>query len=235
MHCGDLRERTCRWSSVPSKLRGREYPTLFSSQALNPAQRNYSTYERELLAVVKACDGFRVYLLGRELTLRTEAAALSAIFNSPLSSTSRVAKWPLALQPFRFVVTHIKGEENVAAERLSRIPWPVATPKAVDVIQLAVELEVDSAGEEESDSYRVEEGEEPFQEEDSAQGEVILLAIDLVMEEQKGDTDWQRLGQLGNGPASATRDDMKASSPYLRLLAHYLDRIDKVAEMLVLR
>ena len=45
-----------------------EYPTLFYSQALNPAQRNYSTYERELLAVVKACDAFRVYLLGRQFT-----------------------------------------------------------------------------------------------------------------------------------------------------------------------
>ena len=47
----------------------------------------------------------------------------------------------MAQQPFRFVVKHIKGEENVAADRLSRIPWPMATPKAVDVIQLAGELE----------------------------------------------------------------------------------------------
>ena len=45
-----------------------EYPTLLDSQALNTAQRNYSTYERELLRVVKACDAFRVYLLGREFT-----------------------------------------------------------------------------------------------------------------------------------------------------------------------
>ena len=73
-----------------------EYRTLFYSQALNAAQRNYSTYERELLAVVKACDAFRVNLLGRKFTLRTDPAALSAIFNSALSSTSRVAKWPLA-------------------------------------------------------------------------------------------------------------------------------------------
>ena len=121
------------------------------SQALNAAQRNYYTYERELLAVVKACDAFRVYLLGRVFTLRTDHAALSAIFNSPMSSTSRVAKWLLALYPFRFTVPHIKGQENVAADRLSRIPWPVATPKAVDIIQLAGELELDSAGEEESD------------------------------------------------------------------------------------
>ena len=60
-----------------------EYCTLFYSQPLNAAQSNCSTYERELLAVVKACDAFRVYLLGRECTLRTDHAALSAIFKLP--------------------------------------------------------------------------------------------------------------------------------------------------------
>ena len=40
-----------------------EYPTLLYSQAVNTADRNYSTNERELLAVVKACDAFRVVFL----------------------------------------------------------------------------------------------------------------------------------------------------------------------------
>ena len=66
-----------------------EYPTLFYSQALNAAQRNYSTYERELLAVEKACDAFRVYLLGREFSHRKEHAALSASFISPQLNQSR--------------------------------------------------------------------------------------------------------------------------------------------------
>ena len=35
-----------------------EYPTLFYSQALNAAQRNYSTNEGAILAVVKACHSF---------------------------------------------------------------------------------------------------------------------------------------------------------------------------------
>ena len=60
-----------------------EYRPLFFSQSLNTAQRIYSTYERELLAVVKACDAFRVYLLGRGFTQRTEHVAFSPIFNSP--------------------------------------------------------------------------------------------------------------------------------------------------------
>ena len=101
-----------------------KYPSLFYSQALNTAQHYYSTNEPELLADYKAGDAFRVYVLGREFSLRTEHAAFSAIFNCPFSSTRRVAKWLKALQPFRFAVTHIKGEENVAEDRL---PNPVSS------------------------------------------------------------------------------------------------------------
>ena len=79
-----------------------------------------------------------------------------------------MAKWLLAFQPFRFTVRHIKGEQNVAAEKRSRIPWPLVTPQAVDVIQLAGELELDSEAQEEFDSESEEEVKEPIQEEESA-------------------------------------------------------------------
>ena len=182
------------------------------------------------MAVVKACDPFRVYLLGREFPLRTDHAALSALFNSPISSTSRLSKWLLAVQPFRFTVTHIKGEENVAADIVSRITWPVATPKAVDVIHLAGELELDRAGDEESDSDSEEE-----EDEDSAQGDIILLAIELVKEQQKGDIDCHSWAQWVNSTATPTRDELQACTPYLAVLAQHLDRIAKVDEMLVIR
>ena len=58
------------------------YHTLFYSQALNAAKLKYTTYERELLAVVKAYDASRVYLLVKEFSLRTDHSALPAIFNS---------------------------------------------------------------------------------------------------------------------------------------------------------
>ena len=45
--------------------REQNYSTLFYSPALIAAQRNYSTYEGELAAVVKACDAFRVAELDR--------------------------------------------------------------------------------------------------------------------------------------------------------------------------
>ena len=115
-----------------------EYPTLFYSQALNAAQRNYSTYEGELLAVVKACTTFSVYLLGRDFNLQPEHAALSAILNSALRSTSRVANSLLDGEHFLFSANHSQGVKNVAAEKLARIPWPVLMPKTVQIVQLAV-------------------------------------------------------------------------------------------------
>ena len=86
----------------------------------------------------------------------------------------------------------------------------------------------------ESESDSEEEGEELIQEE-LEQGELVLLAVELVKEHQKGDTDCQNLAQWVNATATRTRDDLQASSPYLRVLAQNLDRIAKLDDMLVLR
>ena len=69
-----------------------EYPVLWFSKALNSAQNNYSTYERELLAVVLSCDAWHVFLLGRPFLLRTDHRALMAIFNPKLTTSARASK-----------------------------------------------------------------------------------------------------------------------------------------------
>ena len=94
----------------------------------------------------------RVYLLGTEFTLCKEHSALSAILNPPVSSSTRVAMLLLPLQPFRFTMTYINDEENVGADKVSKIPSPVAVPKAVEINQLAGEIELDTEAEEDSHS-----------------------------------------------------------------------------------
>ena len=70
--------------------------------------------------------------------------------------------WLLAVEPFSFTVNYIKGEENVAADKLSRNPWPEAIPQAVEIIQLVGEIELDT-DEQVSDSDCDEEREAIFQ------------------------------------------------------------------------
>ena len=62
----------------------------------------------------------------------------------------------------------------------------------------------------------------------------MLLAMGLVKEDQKGETDCQSLALWGNATAPPTHDDLQASIPYLGVLAQHLASSAKVDEMRVL-
>ena len=109
-----------------------EHPVGFYSKSLTATERRYSTYERELLAVVKATHHYRVFLLGRQFTVRTDHAALRSIFRGKLKDTARIERWVLALSPFVFEVESIPGRENVVADALSRVSWPALTDGAAN-------------------------------------------------------------------------------------------------------
>src|SRR5215203_4301101 len=48
----------------------------YASKTLDAAQRNYATTEKELLAVVFACDKFRPYIVDSKVTIHTDHAAI---------------------------------------------------------------------------------------------------------------------------------------------------------------
>jgi hypothetical protein len=53
----------------------------YASITLNDAQLNYSTTEKELLAVVFALDKFRSYLLGSKIIIYSDHTALKYLFS----------------------------------------------------------------------------------------------------------------------------------------------------------
>ena len=55
---------------------GRNRAIAYSGRDLNPAERNYSTTEREALAVVEGIKKFRNYLYGQKFTIYTDHNAL---------------------------------------------------------------------------------------------------------------------------------------------------------------
>ena len=101
---------------------GRELPGAFYSRALSSSERRYSTYEKEMLAVVKATEHFRVHLFGRQYTLRTDHSPIRGLAKSKLEII-RVERWAMRLSEYDFSVEVVKGRDNVVADALSRIRW----------------------------------------------------------------------------------------------------------------
>lgn len=100
---------------------GIKHPLCYASRKLQPREVNYSTIEKECLALVWAMEKFQMYLYGVEFLLETDHHPLVYI-NKAKIKNSRVMRWALSLQPFRFVVKAIKGSENHGADFLSRCP-----------------------------------------------------------------------------------------------------------------
>ncbi len=93
-------------------------PLAFFSRKLNPAQRRYTTTERELLAIVETLKEFRNILLGQKIRVYTDHKNLTfKNFN-----TDRVMRWRLILEEYSPELIYTKGEDNVVADALSRMP-----------------------------------------------------------------------------------------------------------------
>lgn len=92
---------------------------VFFSKALTGPERRYSVYKREMLAVVKACQHYRVLLIGCPFTVRAENA-LRSILKFKLKDSMRVEKWVLRLFEFDFTIKIIPGARNVVADALTQ-------------------------------------------------------------------------------------------------------------------
>ncbi|CAN6678271.1 unnamed protein product [Malus baccata var. baccata] len=92
----------------------------YASWTLNDAQLNYSTTEKELLAVVFALDKFRSYLLGTKVIVYSDHAAWKYLLTKK-DAKPRLIRWMLLLQEFNIEIRDNKGSENVVADHLSRL------------------------------------------------------------------------------------------------------------------
>ena len=86
----------------------------YASKTLNEAQRNYTTTEKELLAVVCALDKFRAYLVVGHNNIHGLKYLLTK-----QNDKARLIRWVLLLQEFNLQIR--EGVENVVADHLSRL------------------------------------------------------------------------------------------------------------------
>ena len=104
-----------------------ERTVAFASRTLSPAERKYSTIEREALACVWAVEKWRTYLWGRHIMLCTDHQALTSLLTSKGAGRTglRIARWSARLLCFTYDVIYHPGKLNVTADCLSRLPLPI--------------------------------------------------------------------------------------------------------------
>jgi transposase InsO family protein len=108
-------------SAISSQLQhGTERPVSFASRMLNAAERNYSTTQKELLAVVFRTQVHRCFLYGRKFKIVTDHAALKWLIAVKNYQCARLTTWVLKLAKYEFEIEHKAGRKHVNADCLSR-------------------------------------------------------------------------------------------------------------------
>ncbi|KAH9768606.1 hypothetical protein KPL71_011668 [Citrus sinensis] len=92
----------------------------YASRTLNDAQLNYSTTEKELLAVIFALEKFRSYLIGSKVIVYSDHAAIRYLLTKK-DAKPRLIRWILLLQEFDIEILDKRGSENLVADHLSRL------------------------------------------------------------------------------------------------------------------
>ena len=101
------------------EIDGFRHPVAFASRRLLKREQNYATIEKECLAVVWGILKFQSFLYGQHFILEVDHEPLQYLTRTRFQN-SRLMRWSLILQQYRFTITYIKGSDNVGADFLSR-------------------------------------------------------------------------------------------------------------------
>lgn len=100
---------------------GVDHPVCYFSRKLSKCQQNYSTIEKETLALLMALQHFEVYVGGSctPVLVYTDHNPLTFL-SRMCNSNQRLMRWSLIVQEYNLDIRHKKGSENVIADALSR-------------------------------------------------------------------------------------------------------------------
>jgi len=101
-------------------------PVAFHSRVFTKPERNYTTTEREFLAILHALEKYKNMLIGNpEIFIYTDHRSLLPLMKAQSETTKRLARWRIRLSQFNIKLRFIEGKRHGAADLLSRPPAEV--------------------------------------------------------------------------------------------------------------
>jgi hypothetical protein len=103
---------------------GKYHPVAYMSKSMLPAERNYDTFDKEALGIVKPLQHWRYWLQGtkKPIQIITDHKNLLTGFNDRPTPSKRHLRWVEALRHFNYIIGYRSGKKNTVADPLSRQP-----------------------------------------------------------------------------------------------------------------
>ena len=110
-------------AALMQNVEGKYKPVAYASRMMNKSERNYSTTDREMLAIVWALRHFEEIILGYDITVHTDHMPLTTCLTGK-DPHHRRARYQLTLGEFDVKFVHIPGKDNGPPDALSRAAMP---------------------------------------------------------------------------------------------------------------
>jgi hypothetical protein len=95
-------------------------PIAFMSQALGITKQSWSTYAKEMFAIIQDIRTWRPYLFGRKFYIHTDHCSLKYLMEQRIV-TPEQQKWVSKLLRYDYEIIYKPGRENSVTDALSRV------------------------------------------------------------------------------------------------------------------
>jgi len=85
-------------------------------------KKKWCISDLECLSLLTGIREYHVYLAAAPFVVYTDHINLKYLQSPKVSAHNRLARWALALQPYKFTIEHLEGKKLTAADGLSRRP-----------------------------------------------------------------------------------------------------------------
>jgi hypothetical protein len=99
-------------------IQGGKHVAFFSEKLHGPSL-NYSTYDKELYALVRVLQTWQHYLWSKEFVIHSDHESLKYLKGQATLNKCH-AKWIEFIESFPYIIKHKKGKDNMIPDALSR-------------------------------------------------------------------------------------------------------------------